>query len=109
MKRLTDSAGAEPGLRNNPQTEMMLREDRRDPMVGSCTMAAIRPMVAAKLVTLRKRDLIRNAACCQIKAYPVWLFTSGAAKLVFSIECEREICGLTSQSLHSAIACDRPQ
>ena len=28
-------------------------------------------MVAAKVVTLRKRDLIGNAA----KAYPVWLFT----------------------------------
>jgi hypothetical protein len=45
------------------------------------TVTAIRPMVAAKLATLRKRDLVRNTACRRIKAY-------GATKLEFSIECD---------------------
>ena len=44
-------------------------------------------MVAANVVTLCKRDLVRNAACRRIKAHPVWLFTSRAGKLEFGIEC----------------------
>jgi hypothetical protein len=49
-------------------------------------MAAVKPMAAAKVVSLRKRDLVRNTACRWIKAYPVWLFTRGAGKPELSME-----------------------